>query len=400
MTTNTPGEELAARIERFQRRLAAADLDGALILQKTDLFYLAGTVQQAQLYVPAAGPPVLMVKKSHARAIAESAIERVLPVSSPKEIPGCLKDAGLRMPARLGLECDVLPVNLYNLYRRIFHDVEVADISPEIRSIRAIKSRYEQEIMAEAARRADSVAASVAGLLHTGMSELELAGQVEAVARTLGHQGVLRMRLWGNELFYGHIMAGPSAAEPSYLASPTGGAGTGPAVAQGAGYHRIQPHEPVLVDYVFAFNGYLSDHTRIFSIGELPDDLVRAHEAMCRIQEALSRDCRPGMTGGDLYDMAVQMAADAGYSEWFMGSGEDRVAFVGHAIGLELDEFPFIAKGHRYPLAEGMVMALEPKLVIPGKGVVGIENTHLVTGTGLRRLTQHPDEIHVVRLNG
>lgn len=393
----TPLEELNERIERFQQRLAAADVDGALILQKADLFYLSGTAQQAQLYVPAAGTPVLMVKKSHARARAESTLQRVVPIASPKDIPGCLKEAGLSMPPRLGLECDVLPANYYHLYRSLFNDVAVADISPQIRSVRAIKSPHELEIMTEAARLADAVAAGVPDLLREGISELALAGQVEARARALGHQGVIRMRLWGNELFYGHLMAGPSAAEPSYLASPTGGAGAGPAVAQGAGFRLIRPNEPILVDYVFAFNGYLADHTRIFAIGDLPDDLVRGHAAMCRIQEHLSRQCRPGVTGGGIYDMAVQMAADAGYSAHFMGSGENRVAFVGHGIGLELDEYPFIAKGQSQPLAEGMVIALEPKLVIPGRGVVGIENTHVVTATGLRRLTRHPDEIHVVQ---
>ncbi|MFH1984084.1 MAG: Xaa-Pro peptidase family protein [Pseudomonadota bacterium] len=397
MPLTTPRKELMDRIARFQQRLAAADVDGALILQKTDLFYLAGTVQQAQLYVPAAGTPVLMVKKSHARARAESALERVLPIASPKDIPVCLKDAGLPLPARLGLECDVLPANYYHLYRSIFDDVAVADISPEIRSIRAIKSQFELEIMTDAARLADAVAAAVPALLREGISELELAGLVEARARALGHQGFLRMRLWGNELFYGHLMAGPSAAQPSYLASPTGGAGASPAVAQGAGFRRIQPHEPILVDYVFAFNGYLADHTRIFAIGDLPDDLARGHEAMCRIQERLARECLPGVTGGEIYSMAVQMAADAGYGDHFMGNGNDRVAFVGHGIGLELDEYPFIAQGQSMPLAEDMVIALEPKLIIPGTGVVGIENTHLVTTTGLRRLTWHPDEIQVVR---
>ena len=396
MPGTTPKAELMARIARFQERLQARKMDGALILQKTDLYYLSGTVQQAQLYVPAEGAPLLMVKKSYARATAESALEQVVPVSSPKDIPGCLKDAGLPVPARLGLECDVLPMNLYQLYQSVFQNAAVADVSPDIRCVRAVKSPYELAIMEDAARRADAVAAGVPDLLRTGISELKLAGLVEASARAMGHQGVMRMRLWGNELFYGHLMAGSSAAAPSYLASPTGGTGAGPAVAQGAGFGEIRPNEPILVDYVFAFDGYLADHTRIFAIGDLSDDLMRGHEAMCRIQETLSQECRPGVTGGDIYRLAQSLAEDAGYRDWFMGIGTERVFFVGHGIGLELDEYPFLAKGQDMPLAEGMVIALEPKLVIPGKGVVGIENTHVVTKTGLRRLTCHPDNIHIV----
>jgi Xaa-Pro dipeptidase len=396
MPESTPKTELTTRIEQFQRRLQAKEIDGALILQKTDLYYFAGTIQQAQLYVPAEGPPLLMVKKSHARAREESPLDHVVPVSSPKHIPRCIGDAKLAKPRRLGLECDVLPVNYYKLYRSILDTDDVVDVSPLIRGIRAVKSPYELSNMKAAARLADTVAAGVPDLLRPGMKELELAGLVEARARALGHQGVLRMRLWGTELFYGHLMSGPAAAAPSYLASPTGGLGAGPAVAQGAGFSVVSAREPILVDYVFALNGYLSDHTRIFAIDGLPDDLMAAHEAMCRIQSAVAAACLPGVTGGDIYDMAVQLAEDAGYGDGFMGSGADGVAFVGHGIGLELDEYPFLARGQKMPLAEGMVVALEPKLIIPGRGVVGIENTHVVTADGLQRLTHFPDAVQIV----
>jgi Xaa-Pro aminopeptidase len=188
-------------------------------------------------------------------------------------------------------------------------------------------------------------------------------------------------------------MAGPSAAVPGYVASPTGGTGPGPAVAQGAGFGRIRRHEPVLFDYVFAYRGYLADSTRIYALGELPDPLVRGHAAMLDIQALLQREAKAGKRAGDIYAMALEHAESLGFGNHFMGAGDRRIRFVGHGIGLELDEYPFLARGQKMELQEGMVVALEPKLVFPGIGVVGIENTHLVTREGLSRLTLFPDEI-------
>ena len=240
------------------------------------------------------------------------------------------------------------------------------------------------------------MAAGAAEFLEEGITEIELAGKVEALARKLGHQGIVRMRLWGSELFYGHLMAGPAAAVPSYLASPTGGRSLGPAVAQGPGFRRIRRHEPVLVDYVFAHQGYLSDHTRIFSLGELPEPLIRAHEAMLRIQAALKDEARPGVDAGRLYETATKMAAELGYADNFMGFGRDRIQFIGHGIGIELDEHPFLAKGQTLELQADMIIALEPKAIFPGIGVVGVENTHRVTPGGLRQFGRFNETINVV----
>ncbi|MDJ0802891.1 MAG: Xaa-Pro peptidase family protein [Desulfobacterales bacterium] len=396
LTPTTPREELDDRITRFQQELAAAGLDGALLLQNTDLFYLAGTVQQAHLFVPAAGAPVLMVRKSLVRARAESALDHVVALRSPRQIADILEAHGHPPPERLGMELDVIPAALYLQYARLFEDAALTDISPGLRRIRAVKSEYELDLMREAARQADAVAGSVKDLIREGMTEIELAGRVEAEARRRGHQGIVRMRMFGGEMFYGHLLAGPPAAVPSYLASPTGGTGVSPAVAQGAGFDRIRPGEPILLDYVFAWQGYIADHTRIFALGELPADLLEAHQAMLDLQAIIRRKARPGTPAGDLYAAAVTWAADNGWGEWFMGADDQRIRFIGHGVGLELDEYPFLAKGQDMPLVEGMTIALEPKLIIPGRGVVGIENTHVVTAEGLEPLTRFDDAVQMI----
>ncbi|MDP3481092.1 MAG: Xaa-Pro peptidase family protein [Desulfoprunum sp.] len=387
-----PAEEIQARIKKLQADLRRKEVDGSLIVQKTDFFYFAGTGQQGWLYIPAEGEPLLMIFKDVERAAAESPLT-VISLASPKKIPEIMQERGCSLPAVLGMELDVLPVNLYFQYSDIFKGARIVDVSTEIRLIRAIKSDYEIGLLREAAALSDKVAARVPEILREGMTEVALAGQLEAYARSLGHQGIVRMRLWGSELFYGHLLSGPDAAVPSYLASPTGGPGVSPLVGQGAGFKKIARNEPVLFDYVFAWKGYISDHARIFSIGPLKDDLLRAHAAMLEIQEEVKVRALPGVPTGEIYEIMVALAADKGYEEFFMGVGDRRIRFTGHGVGLELDEFPFLAKGQKLPLAKGMVLALEPKVIMPGRGVVGIENTLLVTDTGLERLTMIDDGI-------
>lgn len=393
---NTPRSEIDQRLDKLKKQLEINHIDAALMVQRADLFYFSGTIQEAHLCVPVDGEPVLMVFRSFERATAESPLSRIVPLDSTKTVPEILRQSGYVLPQTIGMELDILPANSYFHYQRLFEGSNLVDISPLIREVRAIKSPYEIEMMRRAARLSDQVAARVPELLREGITELELAGLVEAEARKRGHQGIVRMRLWGSEVFYGHLMAGPSSAVPSFLSSPTGGAGTSPAVAQGPSFRPIQRHEPVLVDYVFALNGYYSDHARIFSIGELPDDLVAAHRAMLDVQTLIKETAKPGVKSGGLYDLALERTRELGYDQYFMGVGKERIRFVGHGVGVELDDYPFLAAGQTLELQENMTLALEPKLILPDKGVVGVENTHVVTKDGLKQLGQYQDEIVIV----
>ncbi len=390
---NIQKQEFVARISKLQEALDGHGQDGALIVQKTDLFYFSGTSQQGWLYVPVKGAPLLMIFKEYERARAESPLAEIVSVVGNKKIPEVLASYGYPSPAVLGMELDVLPTNLYFQYRKIFAGAEIVDVADSIRLLRAVKSEYEVAKIRAAAAMSDKVAARVPRLLVAGKTEVALAGELEGYARGLGHQGIVRMRMWGSELFYGHLLSGDAAAVPSYLASPTGGPGVSAVIGQGAGYRKIGVREPVLVDYVFALDGYICDHARIFSIGPVSAELQAAHEAMLAIQEEVKTQARPGVATGELYDLMIALAEKKGYQKHFMGVGERRIRFTGHGVGLELDEYPFIAKGQQLELAAGMVIALEPKAIFPGKGVVGIENTHLVTDCGLEPLSLFPDQI-------
>jgi Xaa-Pro aminopeptidase len=195
------------------------------------------------------------------------------------------------------------------------------------------------------------------------------------------------MRGWNQEMTYAHVLSGDSGSVVSFLNSPHGGSGNTPAMAQGASSRRIRKNEPVGIDYGVGINGYLADQFRTFVIGSLPSDLEKAHRCSGQIHDLFAREARPGVSCAHLYTMARDFAVRAGLGEYFMGHGEGQVRFIGHGFGLEIDEFPVIAPGFEEALAPGMVLALEPKFVFPGKGVVGMEDDYLVTQSGVERLT-------------
>lgn len=393
----TPKEELDSRIKKFQSELVAKDLEGAMIIQNADLFYFAGTTQQSHLYIPSQGSPILMTRRSFSRACSESALECIVPLDSSRDIPSILKTHGYAVPKRLGLEMDVLPTNFFLGFQRIFLDTNFFDVSSAIRYIRALKSEFELAALSRAATIGERTTQTIHKFLVEGITEVELAGKLEAEARAEGHQGLVRFRLWNNELFYGHLMAGKSAALSSYVLSPTGGVGLSPAFSQGSSFHKIKCGEPVLFDYAFISDGYIVDQTRIFAIGWLSEKLIRAHQAMLEIQNAIALATKPGIAGEEIYFLAIGMSKKFGYEDNFLGFNKDRISFVGHGVGLELDEYPFLAKGQDMPIEAGMVIAVEPKVIFPNEGTVGIENTFVVTERGAKRITLVPDEIKIIK---
>ncbi|MBN1103812.1 MAG: aminopeptidase P family protein [Deltaproteobacteria bacterium] len=391
-----PKQEIEGRTARFQAFLAESHLDGAFILQNADLYYFSGTIQSSVLFIPRAGDPVLMVHKGLQRAREESPLEQVFSVNGRGGIPDALKRAGISRLGHVGMEMDVVPASLYLWYGKAFPECRFEDISEGIRRVRMVKSPYEVDQIRKATRILHKGYEEIKAFIREGMTELEVDGRLSLIARREGHMGILRMRGWNQEMTYAHVLSGDSGSVVSFLNSPHGGSGNTPAMAQGAGFRRIGRNEPIGIDFGVGVNGYLSDQFRTLVIGDIPDDMKRAHDCSGDILRLLATEAKPGTLWSDLYDKAVNMAEEAGLGPFFMGHGEGQVRFIGHGFGLEIDEFPILTAGFHEKLEEGMVMAIEPKFIFPGRGVVGMEDDYLVTSSGLERLTITPQElIHI-----
>lgn len=388
-----PLSELEARLTKVQAELAAQELDAALIVQTADLYYLTGTAQQAHLLLPVEGEPLLLVRRDPLRARAESPLPNVHSIASLREVAESAARLGLPASSRLGLELDVLPLNHYRRYEQLFPQAELLDCSPVLREVRSVKSPWEIERLRQAGRQSEAGFAIAAQAIRPGISESEVASLIVAALLKAGHPGLLRMRGLNQEMLLAHVYAGPDAGAASYADSPLTGLGRTPAVPQGASDRPIQRGEAVVIDIGGALDGYAVDQTRTFSLGPLPSDLREAHQACRDIKDELRAAAVPGARAGDLYALAANRAADLGYADSFMGAVPNQVSFVGHGIGLEIDELPVLGRGLDRPLAAGNVIAVEPKILLAGRGAVGVEDTCLVTPSGLEPLTTGDDAL-------
>ena len=376
--------EIERRLTAFQQALRAAAIDCALLIEASDLVYLTGVMADAHLLVPADGDPILLVRRSLERVQADSPLEDVRPFRSLKELPPLLTDLGAR---RIGLELDVLPAARYLRYRDLLPDAELVDVSDVLAGVRAVKSTWELTMIGKAAEQVAAAFAAAPALVAEQPTDRAIQIELEHLMRQAGHQGPLRFRGLNGQMFYGAVLAGPDGAIAPWADTPLGGPGPSAAVGKGPGGWEIRDGDAVTVDLVGGWEGYLADATRTFFRGTPNPQLAEALAVCEAILAALEELMVPGTPVEQLYLRGLELATEAGFGDHWMGHGPGRVRFVGHGVGLEINERPFLAQGFSDPLAFGNVIAVEPKLVFPGLGAVGVENTYAVDRDGPIRLT-------------
>lgn len=395
-------EEHRNRIARLQQKMERAGIDLYLVTHNVDIYYLTGSMQTGYVLVPRCGEAVYLVKRSYQRAQKESII-RVAPLGSFRQLGETIRSYYEELfqgdgAAVIATEFDVLPVQQYERLKTVIPDANWTDGSILFRELRMIKSSYELDRIRVAAAAAHMVLDAAAAHIQPGMTELELIAYIEREFRLQGHVGMMRMRGFNQELITGMVASGSAGAEPTYFDGPAGGLGLTPASPQGSSRKAIEVNEPILIDFGCCIDGYVIDQTRTLVIGKLDDELQRAYDASKAILRATEEHLKPGTVCETLYEDAVAMAKSYGLQEHFMGYGEDQVKFLGHGIGMEIDEWPVLARGFKQPLQEGMVIAIEPKFTFPGRGVVGIENTYLITADGYEKLTTAEEGLRIISL--
>ena len=290
------------------------------------------------------------------------------------------------------IEGDTVTYSEYLRYSRIFDTAEIANGTPLIRRVRSIKSPYEIELMRQSGLRHADVYRTIPSLYREGMTEIGLSTEIERESRLRGSLGLFRIFGQSMEIFAGSVLAGDNADAPSPYDFALGGAGLNDSIPIGGNGTVLRSGMSVMVDLGGNFTGYMTDMSRVFSVGDLPDTAYGAHETALRIQREIERTAGPGTPAAELYNTAAGIAAEAGFADYFMGHRQ-QAGFVGHGIGIEINEGPVLAPRSRDVLEAGMVFALEPKFVIPGVGAVGIENSFAVTESGLEKLTVLEEKI-------
>jgi Xaa-Pro aminopeptidase len=392
----TPREEIENRLARVKALVTKNKIEALLVIQKMDHYYLSGTTQDSLLFVPLEGLPLLLVRKELERAKVESPIDNVVAIKSIRDFPRLIKNHYGRLPGNLGLELDVLPVKDYFRYQELFPGTQIVDSSSILRDVRKIKSPFEISLMRTAGEMAKRLYEYAGSILKEGMTEIEFGGLLDAAAKKYGHEGVLRVRSLNYEAYSWHVLSGLTGGIVSQSDSPMGGLGLSPAFPVGASRKVMKAHEPILLDFGICYHGYQVDQTRMYSIGEMPRQFINAYNACKEIHDTVLEDVRPGADTESLFLKTLVLAEKLGYKDSYLGPPGLQTRFIGHGIGLELNELPFLAQGHSYPLEEGMVFAFEPKIVFPGEGGVGLENTLVVTRNGYEILTPTENTIFEV----
>lgn len=381
-----PPDDIAGKLSRIRSLMAAQDVRTMVIGDNANKFYLTGRVFAGYIIIREDRVLYMLRRPNHLEGDGVHAIRK------PEDIPAVLAGAGITATGMTALE---LGATSYNAIQRLAKALDItpgADADAILRQARAVKTPHEIELMERDSQLLDTVYGRIPSLYSEGMSDQELQIAIESVTRRLGGLGILRVNGDEMELNGGSVLAGDNADEPSPYDFAMGGRGPHPSLPAGADGTLIKPGMTVMVDTNGNFNGYMTDMTRTFACGPVNAAAAAAHALSVNICRALECMGTPGTPAKELYDRALKMAADAGMDMYFMGH-RAKAGFVGHGVGIAINEVPVIAPRSRDILQEGNVIALEPKFVIPGTGAAGIENTYVVTPGGLRQLTHAPENL-------
>lgn len=375
-------QECFVRQQRLQQVMREQGIDAFILFHSVALYYFTGTIQNGYLVIPAEGESVYFVRKSVSRG-REEYEGRVEPLTSMADLAALVA----KEKPVIALEYDVTPLTYFSRLQKTFPDAVWKDGTAIVRELRMVKSEQEIAKIREAARVLDAALQRALEYMQPGMTEYELLTRIDYDMRNMGHIGIMRTRGYNQLLSSGVILSGAAAAIPSFFDGPAGGEGMSRSYPQGSGRNRFERNTPILIDAGCCVDGYMIDQTRTVVFGKLPAELQHAYDTTERIARETERLIRPGAVCEDLYFASLKIAEDAGLIDHYMGYKEDRARFLGHGVGLEVDELPVLAEKFKTKLAPGMVIAAEPKFTFPGQGVVGTEDTYLITETGWERLS-------------
>jgi Xaa-Pro dipeptidase len=378
----TPKNELQNRMEQFKIIMEKTypDWEIAVIFSKINQYYFTGTMQDGMLIIPRFDEPTFWVRRSYERALNESLFKNIKPMNSYRDAAGSID----KIPNTLYLETEVVPIALYNRFQKYFPFKTLKSLDKVIATVRAVKSKYELSLMRKAGKIHEHVLENtVPGILKEGMSETELAADLFKVMIEEGHHGVTRFGMFDTEIVLGQIGFGESSIYPSYFNGPGGNYGMSPSVPLiGSRDRKLKRGDLVFIDAGCGYDGYNTDKTMTYMFKKsIPEYAIKIHCKCVDIQNEIAELLKSDAIPSEIYN-EIMNNLDTKFLENFMGYGNRRVNFLGHGIGLLIDEIPVIAEGFKEPLKEGMVFAIEPKKGIKNIGMVGIENTFIVTPNG------------------
>lgn len=380
-------DDLQLKWGRIQQAMQAQHADACLLSVDVNLYYTTGRIFSGYFYLPAEGAPWFFVKRPN--DLTDDHIEYI---RKPEQIAEIFAARGIPMPEKLLLEADELTYNDYIRLQSIFNPKETGNATGLMRTLREIKTPWEISQFRISAEKHAKTYSEITECFRPGMTDLEFQYEIEKRMRQNGSIGIFRAFGANMDIFMGSILAGENAEAPSPFDFALGGNGMDASCPLGANGTILKDGTAIMVDMAGNYTPYMTDMTRVFSVGKLTEDAYRAHQTSLTIQNEIENVARSGVVCSELYNIAAGIAEKEGFAGNFMGT-KQQAKFVGHGIGIQINELPVLTPRSKEELQPNMVFALEPKFVIPGVGAVGIENSFLVTETGIEKLTHFEEEI-------
>lgn len=373
--------DLEIRCSRLQKAMQAMDVEACVLSTSVNVFYMTGMVYNGYYYLPAEGAPTHFVKRPEGIAF-----ENTIYIRKPEQIAEELQNRGLALPKSVLLETDVLSFGECSRLMGTFNIIKAANASTLMRKIRSVKTDFELEQVRACARKHEAVYKLIPSIYRSGMTDVELQIEIEKLMRLHGSMGIFRSYGDNMDIYMGSLLAGENAEAPSPYDYALGGAGSSPTLPLGASGQRIEKGQTIMVDMAGNYSPWMTDMTRVFSVGKTLDIAYRAHQVSIDIHNYIMDIAKPGVGCAELYNISMEMVVKNNLEPYFMGT-KQQAKFVGHGLGLEINEPPVLTPRSKELLEKNIVFALEPKFVIPEVGAVGIENTYVVTESGIEKLS-------------
>ena len=360
--------DYGARLQRAQEAMIAAGADALVAGASADLRYLTGidahlSERMNLLIVPQEGRASFVAPSLEAPNMRDKQELLDLLVWGETEAPAALAAKALDSGTRTIAVSDTLHAVFLLRLQEAIPGARWTGAGPVLRDLRMHKDAAEIETLREAARRTDAAWAAFleSGPLE-GLTERQAIGRLNAL-----------MEEQSLEYGFGHCGSGPNSASPHYS----------------VGDRTIQRGDVVVFDFGGILDGYYSDMTRTVVVGEPSDEYRRVYETVLSANDAAFAAVRPGASCESIDRAARSVIEEAGY-------GPNFIHRVGHGLGMEVHEEPYLVSANTLPLAPGMVFSDEPGIYLEGTFGVRIEDTVACTETGAERINTAPRDLVVV----
>lgn len=376
--------EYENRLKNLQS--AISNIDIAFIFGRADMYYYSSIGQDGFLAVGETITRYIGRNLALASELTHLNIKAMPSFRVFKEISAELTISSI------GLELDILPYKTVDYISKVFEHPEIVDISRDLREIRSVKSEAEINLMMEAAKQTDDSFDFARNNIKSGMSEMEISADIHHFLQNEGHPGWVQIRKFDhNYTALAYVMAGESITYLNSGFGPITGKGSCRYHMNGPSKRKVKDGDAIIIDTTGVVEGYTADETRTFFLGQVPKLYENALEVCIEVQNLISKIMIDKSNAPEIYLEVIELIQKNELENNFMGIDDDRIRFIGHGVGLELDEFPVITPGYQNSIKTGQIVAIEPKFIFDNpKGGVGIEDTWVIRDNHAERLTKHP----------